>query len=155
MKSKRVLIVEDEAPLAHALALKLEHEGFQVVLADSGKTCLEILAKQQFDVVLLDLIMPIIDGFQVLQSMKTMSRPPVTFALSNLSQQEDETRALELGAKNFFVKSKRSVKSVVPKKPVFWTLRISKPPTMTETTLVAAFCLVTLLLLGIVCRYYL
>lgn len=102
---KRVLIVEDEKPLAHALALKLGHEGFLVTAAENGRECLELLEKEEFDVLLLDLIMPEIDGFQVLEQLKGKPRRPATFVLSNLSQHEDEERVLELGARKFFIKS--------------------------------------------------
>lgn len=102
---KRVLIVEDEKPLSHALSLKLEHEGFSVMVADNGRECLDLLDKEHFDVLLLDLIMPEIDGFQVLEHLKSREQRPATFVLSNLSQHEDEERVLQLGARKFFIKS--------------------------------------------------
>jgi len=102
---KRILIVEDEKPLAHALTLKLQHEGFIVSVAENGRECLERLNGQPFDVVLLDLMMPEMDGFQVLEQLKDKPSKPVIFVLSNLSQHEDEERALALGAHKFFIKS--------------------------------------------------
>jgi DNA-binding response OmpR family regulator len=102
---KKVLIVEDERPLAHALELKLQHEGFAVTLASDGQECLNILKEQAFDVLLLDLIMPVMDGFQVLEQLKTYPQQPAVFVLSNLSQLEDEDRVLGLGARKFFIKS--------------------------------------------------
>lgn len=102
---KRILIVEDEKPLAHALALKLAHEGFSVAAAANGQEGLELLDKEHFDVLLLDLIMPEIDGFQVLERLKQKSERPAVFVLSNLSQHEDEERVLALGARKFFIKS--------------------------------------------------
>lgn len=104
-KQKRVLIVEDEKPLAHALGLKLEHEGFAVTVASNGQECLDLLEKEAFDVLLLDLIMPEIDGFQVLERLSQKPERPATFVLSNLSQHEDEERVLQLGARKFFIKS--------------------------------------------------
>lgn len=103
---KRILVVEDERPLSHALQLKLAHEGFDVVVAADGSAGIEQLSKQHFDAVLLDLIMPGVDGFQVLEHIKTVSkRPKAIFVLSNLSQHEDEKRAMDLGADKFFIKS--------------------------------------------------
>ncbi|HSX33335.1 MAG TPA: response regulator [Candidatus Saccharimonadales bacterium] len=102
---KAVLVVEDEKPLAHALELKLSHEGFKVTLAANGQECLDFIKKQHFDVALLDLVMPVLDGFQVLEQLQTLSDVPTVFVLSNLSQHEDEERVLSLGAKKFFIKS--------------------------------------------------
>ena len=100
-----VLVAEDEKALAHALELKLQHEGFAVIVATNGQECLDAAAKQQFDVILLDLIMPVMDGFQVLEQLRQRPVMPIVFVLSNLSQHEDEGRALALGARKFFIKS--------------------------------------------------
>ena len=110
---KSVLIVEDEKPLSHALELKLQHEGFSVMTASNGQECLDLLAKQQFNVVLLDLIMPVLDGFQVLEQIKKLSNQPAVFVLSNLSQHEDEERVLALGARKMFIKSDTPLTTIV------------------------------------------
>jgi DNA-binding response OmpR family regulator len=112
-QQKSILIVEDEKPLAHALELKLTHEGFKVTAATNGRECLDLLENQHFDVVLLDLMMPTMDGFQVLAEMKKMPEMPTVFVLSNLSQHEDEERVLELGAKKFFIKSDTPLTKIV------------------------------------------
>lgn len=110
---KRVLIVEDEKPLAHALELKLEREGFEVSLARNGQEALDALSKGTFDVMLLDLMMPTLDGFQVLQQLQSKENRPVVFVLSNLSQHEDEERVLALGAQKFFIKSDTPLSLIV------------------------------------------
>jgi DNA-binding response OmpR family regulator len=102
---KRILIVEDEKPLSHALELKLTHEGFAVTVASNGQECLDLIDSQPFDVVLLDLIMPVLDGFQVLEKLQQKPQKPAIFVLSNLSQHEDEERVINLGARKFFIKS--------------------------------------------------
>jgi DNA-binding response OmpR family regulator len=112
-ESKKVLIVEDERPLSHALELKLQHEGFDVMVASNGRECLELVESNHFDVILLDLIMPDIDGFQVLTELQKQSKQPTVFVLSNLSQHEDEERVLALGAKKFFIKSDTSLTTIV------------------------------------------
>ncbi|EDK72587.1 response regulator receiver protein, partial [candidate division TM7 genomosp. GTL1] len=81
------------------------HEGFAVSTAANGQEALDLLKSQSFDVALLDLMMPAVDGFQVLEQLKDMTNKPVVFVLSNLSQPEDEERVLALGAKKFFIKS--------------------------------------------------
>lgn len=110
---KSVLIVEDERPLAHALELKLQHEGFTVAVATNGQEGLQLIESQHFDVVLLDLIMPEMDGFQMLERLKSLSNPPAVMVLSNLSQQEDEERVLALGARKFFIKSDTPLTTIV------------------------------------------
>ncbi len=110
---KRVLIVEDERPLSHALELKLQHEGFDTVIVQNGEECLKAIDEQEFDVVLLDLVMPILDGFQVLEQLQKKSNHPTIFVLSNLSQSEDEDRVIKLGAKKYFIKSDTPLETII------------------------------------------
>lgn len=111
--AKKILIVEDEKPLQHALELKLTHEGFEVTLASNGQECVDKLKTDKYDAVLLDLIMPELDGFQVLEQLKAMPPMPAVFVLSNLSQHEDEERVLALGARKFFIKSDTPLTTIV------------------------------------------
>jgi CheY-like chemotaxis protein len=104
-KIKKVLVVEDEKPLAHALELKLQHEGMSVFIAANGQECLDILKSEACDVVLLDMMMPVMDGFQTLQQITQLPNPPIVFALSNLSVHDDQQRVIDLGAKKYFIKS--------------------------------------------------
>jgi len=113
MAAKRVLIVEDERPLAHALDLKLKHEGFDSVVANNGKEGLDLILGGDFDVVLLDMMMPVMDGFQVLKELQKQEKRPVVFVLSNLSQREDEARVLEAGARKYFIKSDTPLSIIV------------------------------------------
>jgi DNA-binding response OmpR family regulator len=110
---KQILIVEDERPLAHALELKLQHEGFTVTVASNGQEALDLIATRHFDVLLLDLIMPVLDGFQVLERLQSNPDKPAIFVLSNLSQHEDEARVLQMGARKFFIKSDTSLTVIV------------------------------------------
>jgi two-component system, OmpR family, response regulator VanR len=111
---KYILIVEDEKPLSHALELKLKNEGYEIVVATNGQEALDAIKSKQFDVMLLDLMMPTMDGFQVLQQIQSdEQKPKAIFVLSNLSQQEDEERVLALGAKKFFIKSDTSLSTIV------------------------------------------
>lgn len=110
---KSVLVVEDERPMAKALELKLAHEGFVPASAFNGEEALEMLRKEKFDLMLLDLVMPKVDGFKVLETMKTENMMIPTIILSNLSQQEDERRVRELGARDFFIKSEIPLSEVI------------------------------------------
>lgn len=110
---KRILIAEDERAMAHALELKLTHAGFEAVVASNGELALEMLKKDRFDLLLLDIIMPKMNGFQVLETIKKEKVPVVVIMLSNLSQAEDETKAKALGAKEFFIKSNTPLADIV------------------------------------------
>lgn len=102
---KKILVVEDEKPLAHAMELKLTHEGFDAHVVSNGEAALEALDKEGFDLVLCDLVMPKMDGFQVLEKMREKKLQIPVIILSNLTQEEDQKKAAALGAKDFFVKS--------------------------------------------------
>lgn len=102
---KHVLIVEDEKPLAHALELKLQHEGFKTTVAPNGQACLDAVKAGGIDLILLDMMMPVMDGFQVLKELAKMPTMPAVFAISNLSVHDDQNRVMALGAKKYFIKS--------------------------------------------------
>lgn len=112
-KSKKVLVVEDEKPMARALELKLTHAGFEVHTSNNGEEGLALILKDTFDIVLLDLMMPKMDGFSVLEELKKNGVKTPVIILSNLSQQEDENRAKTLGAKGFFIKSNTPIANIV------------------------------------------
>jgi two-component system copper resistance phosphate regulon response regulator CusR len=110
---RRILIAEDEKPLARALELKLGDGDYDVRVALNGEEAVAELGKQKFDIVLLDLMMPKMDGFEVLESMKKRGDKTPVIVLTNLSQPEDEKRVMDLGAKEFFVKSNTSIANIV------------------------------------------
>lgn len=112
-KKKRILIVEDERPIAKALGLKLEHEGYEVEIAGNGEEGLAKLDGSSFDMMLLDLVMPKVDGFGVLEALKEKKSKIPVYVLSNLSQQEDSKKAESLGAKGFFIKSDTPLANIV------------------------------------------
>lgn len=110
---KKILVVEDERPLSHALVLKLTNEGYDVTPALNGQECLDYLEKNTYDIVLLDLMMPVVDGFQVLDFLQKKGPMPYVVVLSNLSQPEDEARVKALGAKKYFIKSETPLSVIV------------------------------------------
>ena len=103
--AKQILIIEDEPSLANALKLKLSSEQYIVDIAENGRIGIEKLKINKYDLVLLDLILPELDGFGVLQELKSWQTKPPVLVLSNLSQDEDKARVKSLGAVEFFVKS--------------------------------------------------
>lgn len=112
-ESKKILVIEDERPMARALDLKLTHEGFEVELAFNGEEGLDKLKSGKFDFVMMDLMMPRMDGFTLLSKMKEIKDMPPAVVLSNLGQPEDKSRVKELGAKEFFVKSNTPIGDIV------------------------------------------
>jgi DNA-binding response OmpR family regulator len=114
-KKIKILIAEDERSIANALSLKLSHEGFDVKVSSNGKDALEILDVANFDLLILDLMMPEIGGFEVLEKLKEKNIKTPVFIASNLSQPEDISKAKALGAVDFFIKSDTPVSDIVLK----------------------------------------
>jgi DNA-binding response OmpR family regulator len=110
---KHILIVEDEKPLAHALELKMTHEGYQTTVASTGEEGMKEATSGKYDLVLLDLILPGMDGFTILQEMKDKKVKTAVIILSNLGQEEDRKRAEEFGVKNYLVKSNVPLADIV------------------------------------------
>lgn len=102
---KRILIAEDEKPLARAISLKLEIEGFATDIVYTGEEVEKKLTMQKYDLILLDLMMPRLDGFSVIEKMKTAEQKIPIIVMSNLSQETDQSRALKAGAVAYFIKS--------------------------------------------------
>lgn len=99
------------------LKIRLESEDWEVSIAENGEEALGLMAKHSFDLVLLDLLMPRKDGFEVLKEMKINSKLiniPV-IVLSNLGGDEDIKKALSLGADDYFVKTQHPMNEIVDK----------------------------------------
>jgi DNA-binding response OmpR family regulator len=111
--AKTILIVEDEVPIAKVLEKKLELAGYTVTVAGDGQQALTLLATTSYDLVLLDLLMPEVDGWEVLTQLKGKGQRVVV--TSNLGQQEDIVKATSLGALDFLVKSNTPLSEIVSK----------------------------------------
>jgi CheY-like chemotaxis protein len=103
MTSARVLIVDDEAQIRRALRTGLTGHGFAVEVAEDGETALTAVAAHPPDVIVLDLVMPGIDGFEVLRQLRAWSRVPV-LVLSAHGEEHDKVEALDLGADDYLTK---------------------------------------------------
>lgn len=114
MKSaKKILIIEDEKTLARALEVKLTSIGFNVRVVLNGEDGVSLLEKESFSLILLDLIMPKMDGFMVLEDLKAKKIKTPVIILSNLSQENDVKRTEVYGVKDFFIKSNTPLTTIV------------------------------------------
>jgi len=114
---KKILIIEDDRFLRELMSRKLLSLQFDVAVAVDGEEGLEKIKSEMPDVVLLDLILPGINGFEVLENAK---KNPVTakipvIILSNLGQSEDIEKGLKLGAEDFLVKAHFTPQEIVNK----------------------------------------
>jgi DNA-binding response OmpR family regulator len=108
-----LLIVEDERPLSHALDMKLKNQGYTTKVVTNGQDALKELKSTKYDLVLMDLIMPVMDGFAMLQEMKASNIVVPVIVLSNLGQDEDRAKTKDLGAIDYFVKSNTPIADIV------------------------------------------
>jgi two-component system, OmpR family, alkaline phosphatase synthesis response regulator PhoP len=100
----RILVVEDNVDLAFGLRNNLEIEGYEVELAHDGPVGLSLAQQQQFDLVILDLMMPGLDGFRVLKSLRERGDRSPVLILTARGQEEDKVRGLRLGADDYVTK---------------------------------------------------
>ena len=112
---KKIVLADDEKFIAIAYKDGLTRAGYTVVVAQDGEEALVKIKAEMPDLILLDLIMPKMTGFEVLKAVKanpTLQNIPVMI-LSNLSQTTDATEAKQLGADEFLVKSNHSLKELI------------------------------------------
>ncbi len=103
LKDKLVLVVDDEARMVNFMRLNLELEGMRVATAANGREALERVREDMPDVVLLDVMMPVMDGFETLRRIRQFSQVPVLM-LTARDEEEDRVRGLELGADDYIGK---------------------------------------------------
>lgn len=100
---RKILVVDDEERMVRFIRLNLEHDGFQVVEANRGAQAIQLLRDQLPDLVLLDVMMPDIDGFEVLKMIREINPVPVIM-LTAKSEEDDKVHGLELGADDYMTK---------------------------------------------------
>jgi len=107
MEGKKILIVEDDDFLLQMYSTKLELEGFKVFEAINGLQGLKVAQKEKPDLILLDLNLPELNGFEVLSQLKRDEETSNirVLILTNYSQKEDIDRCLELGADDYLIKA--------------------------------------------------
>lgn len=116
--NKKILIVEDEAPLRNAVTDILSFEGFTVFQAKNGQEGLDLALKEHPDLILLDLMMPIMDGLTMLEKLRQdaeFGKTAAVILLTNINDPEKVAMATEAGSYDFLVKSDWNIEDVVKK----------------------------------------
>src|SRR6266704_212766 len=101
--SKKILIIQDEEGIIHLLSLYLKDAGFEVAVAKDGADGLALHARLHPDLVILDIMLPAIDGFEVCRRIRAWSKTPILMLTARVSE-EDRIEGLDLGADDYLVK---------------------------------------------------
>jgi DNA-binding response OmpR family regulator len=107
MTGKKILIVEDDEAINNMYQTKIKQEGHEVLSAFNGSDALAVAKKEKPDLILLDVILPQLDGFSILEELresKENAKTPIIM-LTNLSTEEDKEKAKKLGATDYVVKA--------------------------------------------------
>jgi DNA-binding response OmpR family regulator len=104
--NKTILVIEDDLFLMGMYKTKLELEGYKVLTAEDGEKGLKLAATKSVDLVLLDVVVPKIDGFEVLKRLRQGNQPQTMpiILLTNLAQREEVEKGLALGATDYMIK---------------------------------------------------
>jgi DNA-binding response OmpR family regulator len=112
-----IIVAEDDRFYVSVFRTKLAKEGFDVTIAENGEDAMKAIRTRRPDLLLLDLIMPIKDGFQVLKELRSDSKLKdlKVIVSTNLNQDEDRQRVMSLGALDYVVKTNVSINEMVGK----------------------------------------
>ena len=115
--AKKILFIEDEARLQEAMAAKLESDGYEVLSAFDGETGIKMAQEHKPDLILLDLILPKKDGFEVLEELKANPGLPAVpiLALTNLEDRRSIERCLSYGVHSYLAKANYSLDEISQK----------------------------------------
>ena len=115
MSTPNILIAEDDAVLREVYMKKFSLSGFQIRAVENGQLAVEEIERQKPDLLLLDLNMPVMDGFSVLERYPRAQRTFPILVLSNFGDTKNRERGLGLGADDFFIKSEMTIKTLLDK----------------------------------------
>ena len=119
---KKILLAEDDKFINRAYTDGLTQAGFEVISTHDGQEALEKIKSEKLDLILLDLVMPIKNGFEVMEEIKPdkeLNKIPIII-LSNLGQESDIEKGKSLGAVDYLIKSNFSMKEVIDKIKLFF-----------------------------------
>lgn len=103
MKNYQVLIVEDERRIARFLQMELEHEGMNTAIEDNGRRAYERIVQENYDLVLLDVMLPDMDGFTICRKVRELSQVPIIM-LTAKDDIDDKVQGLDIGADDYITK---------------------------------------------------
>jgi two-component system, OmpR family, alkaline phosphatase synthesis response regulator PhoP len=104
MPPLRILLVEDEENLLDAIKLNLELENYEVEVADTGKKALKKIASQRFNLIILDVMLPEVDGFEICQQLRLSDTETPVLFLTAKDSSEDKVKGFKLGADDYLTK---------------------------------------------------
>jgi DNA-binding response OmpR family regulator len=103
-RAPRILLVDDEQPIQTLLSFPLQRDGYEVVQASDGREALARFDEQQFDLVVLDLMLPRMDGLEVCKRLRAQGSTVPIIMLTAKSEEIDKVLGLELGADDYITK---------------------------------------------------
>lgn len=112
---QKVLLIEDDSLLVDIYSTKLKSAGFETIVAEDTAKVFEVIEEEQPDIILLDIVLPNIDGWEILRSIrqKKMKKQVKIIILSNLGQKEEIEKGLSLGADQYLIKANYTPSEVV------------------------------------------
>ena len=113
--NKKILIAEDDEFLTKMYRLQLEQDNWDVEICRDGQEAMDSMDSKQPDIILLDLLMPKVDGYAVLEHIKEKGYKFPVLILSNLSQSLDQEKCKKFGAQDYFIKSEIEIDDLTEK----------------------------------------
>jgi len=116
-KKKKILIAEDDQSISAMYKAKIESNGYEAEVAENGEEALDAARKKNPDLIILDIMLPMLDGFSVLEELKADKKTekiPVIM-LTNLGTSEDVAKGKKMGAKDYLIKAELTPSSLAEK----------------------------------------
>ena len=126
MSNKKILIVEDEYNIARFLQLELEHEGYEVGLSHDGREGLDKALSDYFDLLILDVMLPSLNGIEILRRLRQKSELPVIM-LTAKDEVNDKIMGLDIGADDYMTKPFAIEELLARIRVIFKRIDMSKP----------------------------
>lgn len=104
MSKAKILVVDDDHLIRQALSFKLEKEGYSVKIANDGESALGMIESEKFDIIISDIMMPYISGFELLKILKEKGSEAPVLMLTSLNSENAVVKAFDLGADDYVTK---------------------------------------------------
>jgi len=116
-KKIKVLLVEDDSMIVQMYKTRMDSEGWEVFFTDRGSEAMKIAKEEKPDIILLDIILPEVDGFTILKDLKAdpATKKILVLMLTNLGQESDQNKGKEMGVDGYFIKSQHTPGDVITK----------------------------------------